>query len=242
MNKNLEKEYKDFYEQELSIIDEEALWNKIEAALPEKENAIVHSESRSESNKDCYGENHDESGGENNNDRRVENSADRIVKPKTVWYKQPRFITLIGSAAAVVILGFLLSSNTIYKTALSKTDSATAENAYQATDSAPTFNSETAMEESSETEYVPSNDIESEEVNAPEYTEVINGQCIEMNFEVVGDEEGYFVCVLLEENDFFDEGTAFFLEKSNAFTEGEKYIMQLEYIEKTGEKIFFKIF
>jgi len=37
MSKDLEKEYKEHIEREISLIDADALWNRIEAALPEKE-------------------------------------------------------------------------------------------------------------------------------------------------------------------------------------------------------------
>lgn len=76
MNSKLETEYEKISEQELSFVDSDALWNRIEAALPEREKEAVNQE---------------------------ENTVIDIKTGKK-WYKKTGFVSLAGTCAAACVL------------------------------------------------------------------------------------------------------------------------------------------
>lgn len=201
MSKNLENEYKDYSEKEASKIDKDALWDRIEAALPEKQ----ETSEQKDTNVTDFNE----------------------VKKK--WYKNHKVVSIIGTVAAACVLAIILlangsglvknkrmtSSDDSDRTASTKHESTMVEaedNSYryeEAETDAVEAEAEATSEALEEPENYPASDsVEKAETNGKEES----GEVIyQIDFIITGVRGDYFSCLAISDNELMTEGTEFYL-------------------------------
>jgi len=206
MNKNLETEYKDLMEQEMSSIDADALWNRIEAALPEK-----------------------------GVDGTSETTGNNVVKltPKK-WYKNNKIIPISGTIAACAVALIIVYNTTGgFNKALTQNNSATSTVEYS---EAATMTDSVAKEEAENTV-----DAFIEAEMPVEAWETMPEDVICIDFEIMDENEDYYICVTLCENDLMPEDTEFFLIKDEDIEVGNKYSCYLVLTDETEGKYIFEV-
>lgn len=217
MSKNLEKEYKDLYEQEMSNVDMDALWNKIEAALPEKE----VTEKAVAVNKE-------------------EKDADVIqFSSKKKWYQNAKTIQTIGTLAACAVVLLVVSAgfsrSGLFKSQYSASDS------HKGQSEAP---SQMTTMDSAMNEAAAEIDAETEVESAPTVEEseaCVSGENIYTEFEVLAETEEYYLCVTLSENDIVEAEMEIYLVKREILEVGERYADDLVLVDDEGEIKIFEI-
>lgn len=193
MNKNLETEYKDLLDQETSKIDVDALWDRIESALPEK--TVLNKETENSE---------------------IIDIANRPKKKKLNY----KVISGAGTLVAACILGliFVVNNSNRYKSATpTSTDTF-----YEATNSETTDSNimyEAEMPEKY-TEAVPDEEAESVEKSDGNMLEYIYpGETIDVTFAIIDDTEDYYICNVIETSTVVPEGTKFYVAKEPAWEE-----------------------
>lgn len=221
MNKNLETEYKNLAKQEAINIDANALWNRIEAALPEKES--ISEESAKEE---------------------IHNNIVPITNTKKKWYKNSQFVSLAGTVAAACVLALILLSNrnslvknesshfskqdTVAEESINVTDNGTSER-FEDLEEATTdsVNSSDAFVNDS------ANEIQSDGKGAYEEVSDTNLNIYSVDFVVMGIQGEYLECVVTVSNELMPEGTEFFLEYNEVIKDYENELSMDLILDKT---------
>lgn len=261
ISENLENSIKDLMTQEADSIDADALWNKIEAALPEKVADKNEATIISKENPDANGQ-------------ATDTSKKVIPFEKTPWYKNPRVLSTIGTIAAACIIGLVAIRGNLINRSYSPmfSDSAPAEEAAEATNEsyleslAPAATEEMPTLEGFDSpseyeankgiandmpEYSINNTEESEEPSSDKENSLDNSSrekedeekiVVHISFEIVDETDDYFVGRVLDTNSYMEKEEEFYLEKNAELGLNASFEEDLLLVREEDEKKIFKIF